>query len=485
MLPLLAFRFLQTYRAPQSEPRKRSIKYLLQLASCTLLALVCIVDVCEDAITGEGHAHTVVPSTIGVMTWTLCVFVMLEERIRFLPNNWILRGYWMTELFLSLLTLPAYTAGLYHNESQKVVLYIATLVLQSFIFILTMLKQQARFYRPLPQGRKPRASVAVGEPVEEDEIQEESSRPGESELGSIQQQQPSTERTSLLGKKPKAEAEAAPAAKARARKHSVFSLATFHFIRKVLRLRGDYKSRPMLDLSDLAPLEHQDQAAVLAGKFNPMWEAECRKKQPSLVSVLVRMFRPQIVVSGLLRLFNETSSLLFPVVFYVLVLSTQRNPHGTYDYAAKWGYVAAAIMAALGIFSAFGKNWYNFYMYHVGLRIRSTVIMAVYRKSLGLSSLSRHNFPPGVIINHMAVDPTTLVELCPNIHLVWAIPLQVICLLAILCYQVGWPAIAGILTMVFIIPVNIILGKRLMPARVGLLTEKDTRIKVLFFTILK
>jgi hypothetical protein len=27
MIPLLAFRFIQAYRAPQTEPRKRSIKY--------------------------------------------------------------------------------------------------------------------------------------------------------------------------------------------------------------------------------------------------------------------------------------------------------------------------------------------------------------------------------------------------------------------------------------------------------------------------
>jgi ABC-type bacteriocin/lantibiotic exporter with double-glycine peptidase domain len=197
------------------------------------------------------------------------------------------------------------------------------------------------------------------------------------------------------------------------------------------------------------------------------------------VRVLWRMFRGNILVAGIQRFFMEAVSVAWPPIFYVLIRCTQRGDDGKYMYPDRVMYIVVAVLFVLSAYHPFVKYYYTYYCYRVGMRLRSTVIMAVYRKALTLSGLSRHKFPPGVIINHMAVDPTTLVELVPNFHLMWAIPFEIVAFLAALVYGVGWAGLTGLVVVIFIIPVNIVIGGRLLPIRIGLLGEKDTRIKLL------
>jgi ABC-type multidrug transport system fused ATPase/permease subunit len=128
--------------------------------------------------------------------------------------------------------------------------------------------------------------------------------------------------------------------------------------------------------------------------------------------------------------------------------------------------------------SLLGNN-YMYVTYRVGQRIRSIIVTAVYRKCLALSGLSRHKFPPGVIINHMAVDPTVMVELVPTIHLLWAAPFEIIVCLVILIAITGWSAIVGVFIMLLATPVNMVLTRGLYMARISSLQHKDTRIKLL------
>ncbi len=58
--------------------------------------------------------------------------------------------------------------------------------------------------------------------------------------------------------------------------------------------------------------------------------------------------------------------------------------------------------------------------------MRAAVVAAVYRKSLRLSPTARMSRTQGEIVNMQSNDTQRLMDLCPNFHLLWSAPLQII-----------------------------------------------------------
>jgi hypothetical protein len=100
---------------------------------------------------------------------------------------------------------------------------------------------------------------------------------------------------------------------------NIFSFLTFHFIRRVLHMRGDYKSRPKIELSDLTPLAPKDRSSYLSTLFRRHWDAESRKLVPSLSLVLARLFWRPFVWAGIVRLLYEISIFVPPLSLYFMI----------------------------------------------------------------------------------------------------------------------------------------------------------------------
>lgn len=62
----------------------------------------------------------------------------------------------------------------------------------------------------------------------------------------------------------------------------------------------------------------------------------------------------------------------------------------------------------------------------VGLKIRASIVTAIYRKTLTVSSsVLNRAFSVGEITNFMSTDADRIVNSCPSFHAFWSIPLQV------------------------------------------------------------
>lgn len=64
-------------------------------------------------------------------------------------------------------------------------------------------------------------------------------------------------------------------------------------------------------------------------------------------------------------------------------------------------------------------------MFIVGLRIRTALISAIYRKSLKMSSSARKESTVGEIVNLMSVDAQRFMDLVIYINMLWSAPLQI------------------------------------------------------------
>lgn len=89
-------------------------------------------------------------------------------------------------------------------------------------------------------------------------------------------------------------------------------------------------------------------------------------------------------------------------------------------------------------------------MIFVGLRIRTALVGAIYKKALGLSNTSRKSKTVGEIVNLMAVDAQRFMDLTTYINMLWSAPLQIALAIYFLWDLLGPSVLAGELTVLML-----------------------------------
>ena len=97
---------------------------------------------------------------------------------------------------------------------------------------------------------------------------------------------------------------------------------------------------------------------------------------------------------------------------------------------------------------------YFFRMYLVGARLRTALILMIYKKSLRLSATSRKTSTIGEMTNLVAINAQLFQNLTPYLNMLWSSPLQIIICIYILWRYLGIAAFAGFATIFLFIPLN-------------------------------
>ncbi|KAH9796208.1 ABC transporter C family member 2 [Citrus sinensis] len=105
----------------------------------------------------------------------------------------------------------------------------------------------------------------------------------------------------------------------------------------------------------------------------------------------------------------------------------------------------------------------------VGFRLRSTLVAAVFRKSLRITHEARKNFASGKITNLMTTDAEQLQQVCQALHTLWSAPFRIIISLVLLYNELGVASLLGALLLVFMFPVQE--GLQRTDKRIGLMNE--------------
>ena len=140
------------------------------------------------------------------------------------------------------------------------------------------------------------------------------------------------------------------------------------------------------------------------------------------------------------------------------------------------------VYAGLFIVSNLTQSFVNAYHYHrmcvLGLRIRTSIISSIYRKSLGLSNSAKKVSTTGEIINLMAVDASRFLELFQFINYLSA-PVQIAITLWLLYYELGISVFAGVGVMVVLIPINSYIASIVKKYQTKQMKLKDKRLKIM------
>ena len=113
------------------------------------------------------------------------------------------------------------------------------------------------------------------------------------------------------------------------------------------------------------------------------------------------------------------------------------------------------------------------------MRIKGGLASAIYRKSMKLSNEGRSTKTTGDIVNYMAVDAQRLQDLTQFLQQAWSSPFQIIICMVSLYNLVGWSMMAGIVVMIFMMPIQGLVAKIMKKMQKSQMKNKDARSRLI------
>ncbi|KAL8033751.1 hypothetical protein ABFX02_13G178300 [Erythranthe guttata] len=221
---------------------------------------------------------------------------------------------------------------------------------------------------------------------------------------------------------------------------------------------------------DVWKLDSWDQTETLSTKFQNSWEEEAQRSKPWLLRALNRSLGGRFWYGGFFKIGNDLSQLAGPVLLNHLLKSLESGD------SAWVGYVYALsifVSVSLGVLC---EAQYFQNVMRVGFRLRSTLVAAVFRKSLRLTHEGRKHFPSGKITNMMTTDANALQQICQQLHGLWSAPFRIIMAMGLLYQQLGVASLLGSLMLVLMFPLQTFIISRMRKLSKEGLLRTDKRV---------
>ncbi|CAL8264121.1 unnamed protein product [Lota lota] len=270
----------------------------------------------------------------------------------------------------------------------------------------------------------------------------------------------------------------------------------------ITRLMATGYKRP-LEEKDLWSLNPEDCSQIVVPHLERRWHAECQKAnrsgdtsrtnssniyeseillvknplktgKPSLFWALCLTFGPYFLISSLYKMMQDVLMFVGPEILRLLIHFVNNAE------APAWqGYFYTALLLMCTSLQTLILQKYFHVCFVTGMRLRTAVIGAVYRKALVISNTARRTSTVGEIVNLMSVDAQRFMDLITYINMIWSAPLQVVLALYFLWQNLGPSVLAGVAVMVMMVPVNAVIAMKTKTYQVAQMKSKDNRIKLM------
>lgn len=228
------------------------------------------------------------------------------------------------------------------------------------------------------------------------------------------------------------------------RNASILSRTSFGWMTPLLQL--GYK-KPITE-KDVWKLDTWDQTEILIEKFHRCWIEESQRSKPWLLRALNNSFGGRFWLGGLFKIGNDISQFVGPVLLNRLLQSMQRGD------PAWIGYIYAFLIFVGVSFGVLTEAQYFQNVWRVGFRLRSTLVAAIFRKTLRLTHEARKGFPSGKVTNMITTDANALQQISQQLHGLWSAPFRITVSMVLLYQQLGIASLLGSLMLVLMVPLQ-------------------------------
>ncbi|XP_065882186.1 ABC transporter C family member 2-like isoform X2 [Euphorbia lathyris] len=170
---------------------------------------------------------------------------------------------------------------------------------------------------------------------------------------------------------------------------------------------------------------------------------------------------------------NDLSQFVGPLLLNHLLKSMQQGD------PAWIGYVYAfSIFLGVSIGVLCESQYFQNVM-RTGFRLRSTLVAAIFRKSLRLTHESRKNFPTGKITNMITTDANSLQQICQQLHNLWSAPFRITISMVLLYQQLGVSSLLASMILLLLVPVQTFVISKMRKLTKEGLQRTDKRVSLM------
>ncbi|KAM2061299.1 ABC transporter C family member 8-like [Malus sylvestris] len=254
---------------------------------------------------------------------------------------------------------------------------------------------------------------------------------------------------------------------------SFLSKLTFAWINPLLNL-GSLKT---LALEDIPSLVSEDEADLAYLKFANAWDSLLREKSSSstrnlVLQTAVKVYMKENMWIAFCAFIRTIAIVISPLILYAFV-NYSNNENATLSE----GFTIVGCLVLSKVVESLSQRHWFFDARRSGLRMRSALMVAVYKKQLKLSSLGRRRHSAGEIVNYIAVDAYRMGEFPWWLHSTWTYALQLFLAIGVLFWVVGLGALPGLLPLLICGLLNVPFAKTLQKCQSQFMIAQDERLR--------
>uniref|UniRef100_A0A8C9FEH0 Uncharacterized protein n=1 Tax=Pavo cristatus TaxID=9049 RepID=A0A8C9FEH0_PAVCR len=193
-----------------------------------------------------------------------------------------------------------------------------------------------------------------------------------------------------------------------------------------------------------------------------------------LIKVLFKTFLQNLVMSVAFKLVHDALVFVSPQLLKLLIAFVSDAE------AFAWqGYLYSILLFLTAVLQSLCLQQYFNLCFQLGTNVRASLIAAIYKKALTMSSATRKESTVGETVNLMSADAQRFMEMANFVHQLWSSPLQIIVSIIFLWGELGPSVLAGLAVMVLLIPINGFLVNKSKDVQVRNMKNKDERMKIM------
>ncbi|KAL4375617.1 hypothetical protein HN51_009570 [Arachis hypogaea] len=254
-------------------------------------------------------------------------------------------------------------------------------------------------------------------------------------------------------------------------KAGFFSRMTFWWLNPLMK-KGKEKT---LEDEDIPKLREPDRAESCYSVFIEQLNKQKQKEptlQPSVFWTIMSCHWREIWISGFFAFIKVVTLSCGPLLLNAFILVAEGNESFKYE-----GYVLAISLFFAKIIESLSQRQWYFRCRLVGMKVRSLLTAAIYKKQLKLSNAARLEHSGGEIMNYVTVDAYRIGEFPFWFHQMWTTSFQICIALVILVRAIGVATIASMVVIILTVLCNAPLAKLQQKFQSKLMVAQDERLK--------
>ncbi|XP_010460830.1 PREDICTED: ABC transporter C family member 11 isoform X1 [Camelina sativa] len=224
---------------------------------------------------------------------------------------------------------------------------------------------------------------------------------------------------------------------------------------------------------DVWQLDKWDQTETLIKRFQRCWTEESRRSKPWLLRALNSSLGRRVWLGGIFKVGHDLSQFVGPIILSHLLQSMLEGDPAWVGYVYAFSIFVGVTLGVLC------QSQYFQHVGRVGFRLRSTLVAAIFHKSIRLTHEARKNFASGKITNMITTDANALQLLAEQLHGLWSAPFRIILSMILLYQQLGVASILGSLILFLLIPLQTLIVRRMRKLTKEGLQWTDKRVTII------